>query len=71
MAWYAPGEGELLEKLFYTLRIAGDVWINLAVCSFQIGIGDKTRAAMAGTGYVNNIEIRCLDYAVQMYIYEI
>ena len=67
----AAGEGELLEEPFHPGFVLADVGIDLAVAALEIGVGDQRRAAMAGTGDVDHVEIMQSDRPVQMDVDEI
>ncbi len=62
----ASGEGKLPKETFYTFFIRRNIRVDLAVRPFQISIGDKTRAAVAGTGDVDRVEVVFLDGPVHM-----
>ena len=57
MARNAARKGELLEQPFHPGFVLADVGIDLAVAALEIGVGDQRRAAMAGTGDVDHVEI--------------
>ena len=48
MAGNAAGERELLEQSLHALLVLRDVRINLAVCSFEVGVRDQSRAPCPG-----------------------
>ena len=53
----AAGERELREEPLHALLVLGDLRIDLAVGSFEIGVGDQRRSAVAGAGDVDRVEI--------------
>src|ERR1700687_2738616 len=67
----AAGKGELAEQSAQTIAVAADVRINLAVGTFEIGVGDHSRPAVAGSAHINNVQIRCTDGAVEMGVDEV
>ena len=71
MARDAAGKAELLEEPLHPALVLGDAGIGLAIGSFEPGIGDHARPAMAGTGDIDHVEIARLDGTVQMHIDEI
>src|ERR1039458_9723063 len=66
MAGDASGEWKLEKKFLQPGFILTDVRINLAVCSFKIGVAHNRRATMAGPGDVNHVEVVFFDDAVQV-----
>lgn len=62
----AAGEGELPEQTVQTIGIPTDIGIDLAVGTFQIGIGDDTGTAMAGSANVNDTEIEGTDGPIEV-----
>ena len=71
MARNAARKRELLEQPFHPGFVLTDVGIDLAVAALEIGVGDQRRAAMAGTGDVDHVEIMQSDRPVQMDVDEI
>ena len=71
MAWHAAWEGELLEHFLHSFFVLADVWIDLAVASIQIGIGDQEVAAVTRTGKKDHIQIITLDGTVAVHIHEV
>ena len=71
MARNAARKGELLEEPFHPGFVLADVGINLAVAALEIGVGDQRRAAVAGAGDVDHVEIILLDDPVQVDIDEV
>ena len=62
----AAREGELLEQALQPRLVLRDVRIDLAVGPLEIGVGHDPRAAVAGAGDVDHVEVVRLDQAVQM-----
>ncbi len=71
VARYAAREGKLLEKLLQPGLIPRDIGIDLAPRALQIHIADDGRAAMAGTGDVEHVQVVGLDDAVQVDVDEV
>ena len=71
MARNAARKGELFEEPFHPGFVLADVGIDLAVAALEIGVGDQRRAAVAGTGDVDHVEIMQSDRPVQMDVDEI
>src|ERR1039458_1523458 len=71
MAGDASGEWKLEKKFLQPGFILTDVRINLAVCSFKIGVAHNRRATMAGPGDVNHVEVVFFDDAVQVRVNKI
>ena len=71
VAGNAAGKRKLREEFFQPCFILADVRINLAVAAFQIGIGHQCRAAMAGTGDIDHVQVVFFNDAIQMHIDEI
>src|SRR5262245_39598834 len=64
-------KGELGEETLHALLVLGDVWVDLAIGSLEVGVGDQTRPAVSGTGVVEHVKVMLLDYPVQMDVYEV
>ena len=71
MARNAAGKRELLEQPLHPGFVLADVGIDLAVAALEIGVGDQRRAAMAGAGDVDHVEIVQPDRPVQMDVDEV
>ena len=71
MAWNAARERELREEPFHALLIGGDVRVNLAVGSLEIGVRDQARPAMPGSSNVDHVQVVLLDEPVQVDIDEV
>ena len=67
----AAGKRELLEQLFQSGFILGDVRINLAPRPFEIDIAHQGRAPMTRTGDVDHVQIMLLDHPVEVDIDEV
>src|SRR5215475_8808783 len=65
------GERELGEEPLHALLVLGDVWVDFAVGSLEIGVGDQTGPAVSGTGDVKHVKVVLLDQPVQMNVYEV
>src|ERR1700730_10434752 len=59
-------ERKLPEKLLQSNDVFALVGIDLGIASVQIYRSEYTRCAMAGTGYVNHVQIIFFDNAVQL-----
>jgi hypothetical protein len=59
-------ERELTEELLEALLVASDVRVDLAVGALQIGVRDQPRAAVAGPGHVQHLDVAAQDRAVQV-----
>ena len=71
MARNAARKRELLEQPFHPGFVLTDVGIDLAIAALEIGVGEQRRAAVAGTGDVDHVEIMQSDRPVQMDVDEI
>ena len=71
MARNAAGERELVEEPLHPLLVLRHVGIDLAVGSLEIGVGDQPRAAVAGAGDVDHVEVELLDQPVEMGVDEV
>ena len=71
MARNASRERKLREQFFHPLFIFRNIWVKLAVGSFQIGIGHKRRTAVSGPRHKNHVQIILFDDPVHMHINEI
>ena len=71
MAGNSARKRELLEQLFQTGLIQADVRIDLALAAFEIDVADQCRAAMAGAGDIDHVEVVLLDHPVQVDIDEV
>ena len=71
VAWDSAGKRELGEEPLHPVLVLRDVRIDLAVGSFEIGVGDQPRTAVAGAGDIDHVEIELLDQAVQVRVDEI
>ena len=67
----SAGKRELLEQPLHALLVLRDVRIDFAVGSFEIGVGDHSRAAVAGAGDVDGVQVVLLDRAVQVDVDEV
>ena len=48
------------------MLILRNIRIKLAIDPLEVYIGHQSRSAMAWAGYINHIQIACLDDPVQM-----
>ena len=67
----AAGERELGEEPLHALFVRGDVRIDLAVGSLEIGVRDQARPAMPGAGDVDHVQVVLLDEPVQVDVDEV
>ena len=67
----AAGKRELLEQPLHPRFVAGDVGIDLAVGPFEIGVGDQRRAAVAGPGDEEHLEVERFDEPVEVGVDEV
>ena len=67
----AAGERELGEELLHPRLVPADVGVYLAVAPFEIGVRHQRRAAMAGSGDIEHVEIVRLDDPVQVDVDEV
>ena len=65
------GKGELLEQALHALFGLLNIGIKLAVRALEIRVRDKSRAAMAGPGDINGVQIKFLDRPVHVHVDEI
>ncbi len=71
MAGNPAGKRELLEQLFHSGFVLGDVRINLTPCAFEVDVAHQRRAAVPGTGDVEHIQVILLDDPVQVHVDEV
>ncbi len=62
---------ELRKEFLEPGLILADVGIDFAVCAFEIRVAHDGRAAVAGTGNVNHVEVILLDDPVQVDVDEV
>src|ERR1043166_5208384 len=55
----------------HSVNVLPDRWIDLAVGSFEIGVGHHAGTAVAGTADIDDVEVTSLDDAVEVGIDEI
>src|SRR5258708_16809132 len=67
----ASGKRKLREQSLHPLRILGDVGIELAVCSFEISVGDEPGSTMPRPSDVDNVQIMLLDETIEVDINEV
>ena len=63
----AARKTELLEQPSHPLFVLADVWIDLAVGAFEIGVGDQRRAAVARADDVDHVQVILLDDPIEMH----
>src|SRR5260370_187226 len=71
VAWYSARKRKLAEQMTQPASILADLGIDLAVGSFEIGIGHNSGTAVAGTADKDHVEIASLDGPVEMRIHEV
>ena len=71
VAGNAARKRELLKQPLNARRALRDVWVDLAVGPFQIGIRHQSRPAVPRTGNVDYAQVVLFDKAVQMHINEV
>ncbi len=71
MARDSTRKRELAEQALHSALVLGDVGIYLAVGTFEIGVCDDARAAMAWPGDENRIQVALPDHTVHMRVNEI
>ncbi len=62
----AAGKRKLREQPLHPLLVLRNLRIQLAIGSFEIGVGHEPRSSVAGSGDVDRVEIVLLDRAVQV-----
>ena len=67
----AAGKRELLEQPLHSRFVLGDVGVDLAVDAFEIDVGDNRRAAVAGAGDEQDLEVERFDQPVEVRVDEI
>jgi hypothetical protein len=67
----SAGERELREETLHAFLVRGDIRIDLAVGSFQIGVRDEARPTVPRPGDVECVEVVLLDHPVQVGIDEV
>ena len=71
VAGNAAGKRELQEELLQPGLVLADVGIDLAVGALEIGVAHDGRAAVAGAGDVDHVEVVFLDDPVQVHVDEV
>ena len=71
MARNAAREGELGEEPLQPVLVLRNVGVDLAVRPLEIGVRHQPRAAVAGPGDVDHVEIELFDHPVQMDVDEV
>src|SRR5580704_18764518 len=67
----ASREAELFEQALHSLRVLRNVGIKFAVGSLHVRLCNQPRTAVAGTNYVNHVEIVAFDDSIQVNINEV
>ncbi len=65
------GERELAKQPAQSLLVVADVRVELGVGALEVGVGDESRAAVAGTGHVDHAEVTPADQAVEVRVDEV
>src|SRR5215213_6326294 len=71
VAGNAAGKGKLLEQFLHARLVLRNVWIELAVCSFKVGISNQAWSTVTGSGYVDHVQVAQLDDTIQVNVNEI
>ena len=71
MAGNPAGERKLLEQLLQPGFVLGNVRINFTPGAFEVNIAHDRRAAMAGTGDVEHVQVILFDDPVQVCVDEV
>ena len=66
MAGNAAGKGELLEQALHASFAGANIWIYLAVGSFEIGVGNYGWPAMTRTSDIHHVQVMFFYDPVQM-----
>ena len=66
-----PGKENCLNSRFMPSLVLGDVRVELAVGPFQVRVGHDARAAVAGAGDVDHVQVVLLDDPVQVDVDEV
>ena len=64
MAGNAARKGKLLEQFFHPGFVLGDIGINLAIGSFEIGVAHQRRTAVTRTSDIKHVQIIFFDGSV-------
>src|ERR1051326_5037266 len=67
----AAREGELLEETLQSRFVLADVWVQLAVRAFEIGVGNQRRPTVPRSRDVDHVEVVLLDEAIEMDVHEV
>src|ERR1017187_11026185 len=71
VAGNSSGKRELKKELPQSGLILADVGIDFAVCPFKVSVAYHRRAAVAGAGDVNHVEVVFLNDPIQMHVNEV
>src|SRR6202048_2757566 len=71
MAGNASGKRELGKELLQSGLVLADVGIDLGVGALEVGVGDQGRAAVAGSGDVEHVQVVLRNDPVQVHIDEV
>src|SRR5205085_5190979 len=71
VTWDPAREGELAEKPPQPLLVVPDVRVDLAIGALEIHVGHDTRAAMAGSGHVEAVQVSLANHAVEVGVDEV
>src|SRR4029434_2436444 len=53
----AAWERELRKEALHTLLVLGDVWVDLAIGSLEIGVRDEAWPPMPGAGNIDHVKV--------------
>ena len=68
MTGYSSGKRKLFEQLFHTRFVRGNIGVDFAVGSFQIGIGHQAWSTVSWACNVDDVQVVLFDDAVEVYI---
>ena len=68
MTRHSARRRELAEQQAHALTVFGDVRINLGVRPFEISVRHDRRAAVAGTGYIDDVGVVLANQPVEMHV---
>jgi hypothetical protein len=71
VARHASRGGELAEELPDPLHVLADAGVDLGVGALHIDVGNKSRAAVAGAGQVDDVGVALLDEPVEVDVDEV
>ena len=71
MAGNASGKRELGEQLLHPGLVLTHVGIDLRIRALEVGVGDQGRAAVAGAGDVEHVQVVLRDDPVEVHVNEV